>query len=166
MSATKPKGNNPKGKPVKDPDPIIRDAGNLIDEQFTEEEMKVIYHFCDFGNRRTSYRKFIKEKKSDSAIYRWFGKKEVQEKIIEVGNSLAIYDTVADKALLTIISNQNSMDRDKIAAIKVWNDLRKRVSQTITLQHNANIDFSNVTDDNLESIVNKILLIENATKLD
>ena len=55
MSNTKPKNNNnPKGKPVKDPDPIIRDAGNLIDEKFTEEEMKVIYHFCDFGNRRTS----------------------------------------------------------------------------------------------------------------
>ncbi len=140
------------------------EPGNLIDDTFSEIEMQVLYHFVDNGNRRKSYRKFIKERKSDSAIYRWFAKKDVQDKIIEIGNALAIYDTVADKVLLGIISNSNSMDRDKISAIKVWNDLRKRVSQTITLQHNANIDFSNVTDANLESIVNQILLVENATK--
>lgn len=166
MSATKPKGNNPKGKPVKDPAPIIREPGNLVDDNFDRRRNESYISFLWFWKQKNFYRKFIKEKKSDSAIYRWFGKKEVQAKIIEVGNSLSVYDTVCDKALLNIISNVNSFDKDKIAAIKVWNDLRKRVSQTITLQHNANIDFSNVTDDNLESIVNKILEIENATKLD
>jgi RecG-like helicase len=142
----------------------IEEKGNLIDDKFSEVEMQVIYHFIDNGNRRKSYRKFIKDKKTDSAIYRWFQKKDVQQKIIEIGNELSIYDTVSDKVLLNIISNPNSMDRDKIAAIKTWNDLRKRVSQTITLQHNSNIDFSNVNDENLEKIVKQILLVENATK--
>jgi RecG-like helicase len=143
---------------------IEEKKGNLIDDEFSEVEMQVIYHFIDNGNRRKAYRKYIKDKKTDSAIYRWFQKKDVQQKIIEIGNELSIYDTVSDKALLNIISNPNSADRDKIAAVKTWNDLRKRVSQTITLQHNSNIDFSNVNDENLESIVKQILTIENATK--
>lgn len=139
------------------------EKGNLIDDIFSEDEMKVLYHFVDNGNRRVSYRKFIKDKKSDSSIYRWFNKENVQNKIIEISQSLAIYDTVADKQLLKIISSKNSADKDKIAAIKVWNELRKRVHQTITLEKNTKIDFSEVTDENLEAIVNKIMKLENET---
>ena len=36
-------------------------AKKALKIRFSEDEMKVIYHFCDFGNRRTSYRKFIKD---------------------------------------------------------------------------------------------------------
>lgn len=161
-----PSGENSKGRPVVTHEEVKRDAGNLVDIDFSENEMRVIYHFCDFGNRRTSFRKFIKEKKTDSAIYKWFGKKEVQAKIIEVGQSLAVYDTVCDKVLLGIISNKNSQDRDKITAIKLWNDLRKRTHQEITIKHAGNIDFSNVTDETLESVVMKIIEVSNATSGD
>lgn len=137
------------------------EQGNLIDDEFSEIEMKVLYHFCDNGNRRASYRKFIKDKATDYAIYSWWKKKSVQNKVIEIGQSLAVYDTVADKVLLGIISNQQSRDCDKISAIKTWNDLRKRTTTQIKLDQTLAIDFSNVSDENLESIVNKILLVEN-----
>lgn len=152
------------GSVKKDPEPIKREPGNLIDDVFSENEMKTIYHFIDFGNRRTSYRKFIKDGKSDSSIYRWFNKEDVQNKIIEISQSLAIYDTVADKQLLRIISSSTSSDKDKIAAIKVWNDLRKRVHQTIILEQNTKLDLSNVSDENLEAVVNKIMKLDNDTK--
>lgn len=154
------KTNNPNGRPVLNPEPIVRDPGNLVDNQFTEDEMKVIYYFCDFGNKRTSYRKFLGDDISDTSIYKWFNRADVQAKILEVGQSLSVYDTVCDKTLLNIITDLSAQDKDKIQAIKVWNDLRKRTHQTIQLQHTGNIDLSNVTDENLESIVNNILKVD------
>lgn len=132
----------------------------LIDDKFTEQEMSVIYDFCDNGNRRYSYRKHISGKYSDAEVYRWFKRKDVIDKIIEVGQDLSIYDTVADKTLLSIISNPDAIDRDKISAIKVWNDLRKRVHQTLKIESATSIDFTTVSDANLEAVVNKILQIE------
>ena len=59
------------------------------------------------------------------------------------------------------LSNPFSKDVDKINAIKTWNDLRKRTTQQIQLSHTANIDFSNISDENLENIVKKIIEIDN-----
>lgn len=132
----------------------------LDDGKFTENEMNVIYEFCDFGNRRESYRKYIKDNKTDSGIYKWFKRKDVQEKILEIGNDLSIYDTVSDKTLLNIITSNSANDRDKISAIKVWNDLRKRVFQTIKVEAATSIDFTNISDENLEKVVEKILEID------
>jgi len=148
------------GSIAKDPEPIVREPGNLIDYEFTKEEMQVIYHFIDFGNRKTSYRKFIKETISDASVYRWFNRKDVQAKIVEVGRSLSVYDTTCDKVLLNIVCSLTAANKDKIAAIKVWNELRKRTTQQIAIDQTTKIDFSNVTDENLESIVKQILKLE------
>ena len=120
--------------------------------------MEVLYLFVVKGNRRASYKKIFGDRgKSQAGIYRWFARTDVQSKIVEIGQSLAIYDTVCDKVLLDIIINEDSANRDKIQAIKTWNDLRARVHTNIKISVADKIDFSNVSDENLESIVKAIL---------
>lgn len=136
----------------------MREPGNLIDDEFTEDEMKVLYLFVDKGNRRKSYWEvFGKDHKSQPAIYRWFSSFPVQQKILEIGQSLSVYDSVCDKALINIITDPNSMNRDKIAAIKTWNDLRDRVHTTIKLESKTKLDLSNVTTENLGTLVDAIM---------
>ena len=147
----------------------LADGERLVDGVFTKDELRVIYEFCDNGNRRASYRKIFgdgKKAKTDPQIYKWFKKPEVQAKIIEIGSDLSIYDTVADKTLLSIITSTMATDKDKVSAIKVWNDLRKRVHQTIKVEAATTIDFSNVTDENLEAIVKKIMEVEDECSTD
>lgn len=123
----------------------------------TDEEIAIIYEFCDFGDRRKAFRKHHSNKSvSDSAIYRFYKQKKVMDKIIEIGDDLGIYDTVADKILVKVMTNGATNDKDKIAAIKVWNDLRNRVHTTLKIEQNNTIDFTNVTDDVLEKIVGRL----------
>lgn len=129
---------------------------DLEDEVFTEQEMEIIYRFVDTGKPIISYREVYPTAKIGEARD-FFKRKDVKEKIDEIGKSFVIYDTVADKCLLDIISNQESKDKDKIQAIKVWNDLRKRTTSDITINNETHLDLSNITNDNLESIVEKIL---------
>ena len=90
----------------------------------------------------------------------------MQDKIVQIGNELSIYDTVCDRFLLDIIIDKDVANRDKINAIKVWNDLRQRVHTNIKVTLEEEIDFSNVTDDNLESIVEAIMKKNNSINND
>lgn len=123
----------------------------------TEKELKVVYEFVDTGVMQTSYRKFFGKSPSNSSIYRWFKKPEVKKKILEVGQELEIYDTVCDKVLLNIITSKQAENRDKISAIKTWNDLRNRTHTTIKLETQSKIDFKGVKTEDLEVMVNLIL---------
>ncbi len=130
------------------------EPGNLIDDQFSEEQMKVLWTFIDKGGRVASYEKvFGKGHKSRSAIYTWFRTPHVQLKLRELGDSLAVYDTVCDKVLLNIVTDTDASNRDKIAAIKTWNDLRDRVHTTIKVESMTQLDLKDVSTENLESIV-------------
>lgn len=137
------------------------EPGNLIDEVFTEDEMTVLYTFIDKGGRVASYRSVFGDAKSKSAIYYWFRNPAVQMKIIEIGDSLSVYDTVCDKTLISIITSSSTNNRDKIAAIKTWNDLRDRVHTTIKLDVEKKLDLSNITTENLGEVVNAILKVRN-----
>lgn len=129
----------------------------VINGNLTDEEVEVLYKFVDTGNRRTSYKDvFGEDSPSDKTIYRWYYKPEVQAKIIEIGNELSIFDTVCDKTLLGIIIDTKSANRDKINAINSWNSLRERVHHNVKVSVEDKIDFSNVSDENLESIVEAI----------
>lgn len=131
-------------------------AGNLIDDVFTEDEMKVLYMFVDSGNRRKCYTSVL-GKETNTKIYRWFKKPEVLAKIVEIGQELAVYDTVCDKVLLSIVTDTTAADRDKISAIKTWNDLRSRVHTTIKIESETKLDLSNVTTENLGVLVDAIM---------
>jgi hypothetical protein len=130
---------------------------NLLDDVFSVKEMKVLYLFVDNGNRRGCYKKVFGNDQPDATIYKWFNKKVVKEKIVEIGESLAVYDTVCDKVLLSIITNEISEDKDKISAIKTWNALRARVHTTIKLESENIIDLSNISTDNLSEAVKAIM---------
>ena len=131
-----------------------REPGNLIDDHFSEDEMKVLWTFIDKGGRVSSYQSvFGKEVKSESGIYRWFRTPHVQAKLRELGDSLAVYDTVCDKILLNIVMDPKAHNRDKIQAIKTWNDLRDRIHTTIKVETMTKLDLKDVSTENLESIV-------------
>lgn len=129
---------------------------DLEDEVFTEEEIEIIYRFVDTGKPELSYRKVRPDSKLKE-VRDFFKRKDTKDKIDEIGKSFVIYDTVSDKCLIDIITNCNSKDKDKIQAIKVWNDLRKRTTSDTVINNETHIDLSNITNDNLESIVEKIL---------
>lgn len=129
---------------------------DLEDEVFSEEEMEIIYRFVDTGKPELSYKEVYPTAKK-SEIRDFFKRKDTKDKIDEIGKSFVIYDTVSDKCLIDIITNRNSKDKDKIQAIKVWNDLRKRTTSDTVINNETHIDLSNITNDNLESIVEKIL---------
>ncbi len=130
------------------------EPGNLIDDHFSEDEMKVLWTFIDKGGRVRSYNEVFGEgHKSPSAIYTWFRTTPVQLKLRELGDSLAVYDTVCDKILLNIVTDPDASNRDKIAAIKTWNDLRDRVHTTIKVESMTKLDLKDVSTENLESIV-------------
>lgn len=74
-------------------------------------------------------------------------------KLRELGDSLAVYDTVCDKVLLNIVIDPDASNRDKITAIKTWNDLRDRVHTTIKVESMTKLDLKDVSTENLESIV-------------
>jgi len=123
----------------------------------TDTEIKIIYDFVDSGNRKLSYRKFITIPATDYQIYTWYKRKEVNEFIKSIGSDLEIFDTVCDKKLLNIINDTQSNDRDKIAAIKVWNDLRKRTFLQVKIDEVNSLDFTDMSDDNLALLVSKIV---------
>ena len=123
----------------------------------TPDELKVLYEFVDTGLKRPSYRKIFGEGPSSSSIYRWYKKPEVKKKILEIGQDLEIYDTVCDKVLLNIITSNLAENRDKISAIKTWNDLRNRTHTTIKLETQSTLDFSNVKTEDLEEMVKLIM---------
>lgn len=117
------------------------------------KELEVIYEFINTGQKRPSYRKFFGDEPSSSSIYRWYAKPEVKKKILEIGQELEIYDTVCDKVLLNIITDKDAFNRDKIQAIKVWNDLRDRTHTTIKLETETKLDFKNVKTEDLAIMV-------------
>ncbi len=118
----------------------------------TPDELKVVYEFVDTGAKRASYKNILGEA-PNTTIYRWFKKPEVKRMILEVGQELEIYDTVCDKVLLNIITDKETFNRDKISAIKVWNDLRDRTHTTIKLETESKIDFKNVKTEDLAIMV-------------
>lgn len=134
-------------------------------KNLTLKDIEVCYEFLKTGKRVSSFKKIYPNTiKTDIQIYRFFNNKLVLNKIVEIGKDLEIYDAVADKVLLKIITDDNSENKDKIAAIKVWNDLRKRTEQNIKIEAIHNLDFTKVSDENLEKLVNKIIELNDINK--
>ena len=119
-----------------------------------EIELKIIHEFIETGKRRDSFKKYNKKKQvTDYQIYEFFKRDDVRLYIKSIGSDLEIFDTICDKKLLNIINDTNAQNRDIISAIKIWNDLRKRSFLQIEIDETRHLDFTNVSDENLEKIV-------------
>lgn len=122
-------------------------------ETLSPKEEEVINNFLNTGDRVASYNKVFNKKKDDTHIYRFFRQQNVIQKIIEAGNELSIYDTVCDIKLLSIINDPNASHKNQINAIKEWNNLRNRVHTNIKVEQVQNLDFTDLSDDGLQKII-------------
>jgi len=128
----------------------------------SEEENEVIRLFVNGLSRREAYRAvFTNVIYHDNTIYNWWKLPKVQAQLTSYITSLDDYNLVCDKTLLDIIVKPNALTRDKIAAIKLWADLRNRIQPTLKIQSETLLDMSNVTDENLEKIIEAITANEN-----
>ncbi len=142
-------------------DEIIRAKKNdpILDKspELTERDLEVITLFIDGTPRREAYRRVYTQKISDGSIYNWFRLPKVTNKLKEYEMQLDNYNVVCDKVLLNVITGDDVKDRDKIAAIKLWADLRNRIKTKVVIEQEKSINFSNVTDENLELVINAIV---------
>lgn len=123
----------------------------------TEKELSVIYKFLETGKRRDSFKSvYYGSKKDDTYIYRWFQRPIIKNKIRDIGIELDLYNEFTEMKLLSIMKDENASNKDKIMAVRTWNEIRKRIKTEINIENN--IDFKNITDETLNDIVNKILL--------
>jgi len=132
-------------KPLKSP--------RKLEKFLTEVELNIINTFLSTGDRLSAWKEHSQTEVSDASIYNFFRKPEVSQKIIEMGNSLNVYDTVCDLKLLSIINDPKESTRNVILAIKEWNSLRNRIHTNIKIEAIQNIDFSDLTDSGLEKII-------------
>lgn len=129
-------------------DPILDKSPEL-----SEDDFKVIQAFIEGMHRRDAYRSVYKQSISDSSIYNWFRLPKVVNKLKEFEIQLDNYNVVCDKVLLDVITGVDTKDKDKISAIKLWADLRNRITTKVQIQTDANISFGSVDDENLENII-------------
>lgn len=133
-------------------DPILDKSPEL-----TERDFEVIQAFIDGKNRRKAYRSVYTEQKiSDSSIYNWFRLPKVVNKLKEYEMQLDNYNVVCDKVLLDVITGPLTSNRDKVSAIKLWADLRNRITTKVQIQSDANINFGSIDDENLEKIIKSL----------
>lgn len=133
-------------------DPILDKSPEL-----TERDFEVIQAFIDGMHRRDAYRSVYTEQKiSDSSIYNWFRLPKVVNKLKEYEMQLDNYNVVCDKVLLDVITGPLTSNRDKVSAIKLWADLRNRITTKVQIQSDANINFGSIDDENLEKIIKSL----------
>lgn len=133
-------------------DPILDKSPELTDRDF-----EVIQAFIDGKNRRKAYRSVYTEQRiSDSSIYNWFRLPKVVNKLKEYEMQLDNYNVVCDKVLLDVITGEMTSNRDKVSAIKLWSDLRNRITTKVKIENDTNVSFGTVSDENLEKIIKEL----------
>lgn len=125
--------------------------------ELSEMDFDVIQAFIGGMHRRDAYRSVYKDQKiSDSSIYNWFRLPKVVNKLKEYEMQLDNYNVVCDRVLLDVITGDDVKNRDKIAAIKLWADLRNRITTNVKIESDSNISFGTVSDENLEKIIREL----------
>ena len=133
-------------------DPILDKSPELTDKDF-----EVIQAFIDGKHRRKAYRSvYTGQRISDSSIYNWFRLPKVVNKLKEYEMQLDNYNVVCDKVLLDVITGDMTSNRDKVSAIKLWADLRNRITTKVQIQSDTNVSFGTVSDENLEKIIREL----------
>lgn len=126
--------------------------------ELTEKDFEVIQAFIDGMHRRDAYRSVYKDQSiSDSSIYNWFRLPKVVNKLKEYEMQLDNYNVVCDKVLLDVITGPMTSNRDKVSAIKLWADLRNRITTKVHIESDTNVSFGTVSDENLEKIIKELV---------
>jgi len=124
----------------------------------SEREKMVLNRFVDTGEKVVSYKTIYPTVNiSDANIIKWFTTPEVCHELLNIQQSMVIYDTVCDAKLLQIINDPATCARDCINAIKEWNSLRSRILTQVQVNTVSEINFKNIDSDNMEILIGVIL---------
>lgn len=121
-----------------------------------ENELKALHLFIGGMNRIDAYREAFKIRICDTTIYNWFKTDKVKKYLADYEYNLADYNVVTDKVLLEIIQSGEAKDKDRIAAIKLWNDTKSRIKTVIKLESENTINLEGVNEEELEKLVTAI----------
>lgn len=133
-------------------EPILDKSPELTDKDF-----EVIQAFIGGMHRRDAYRSvYVGQRISDSSIYNWFRLPKVVNKLKEYEMQLDNYNVVCDKVLLDVITGNDTSNRDRVSAIKLWADLRNRITTKVKIESDSNISFGTISDENLEKIIKEL----------
>ena len=121
--------------------------------EITEIDKMIVSDFLETGQKKATLEKYYgKGNFQDYEIYYYFRRPSIQNLIKEMGEGLKVHLEQFDETLVNIVNSPRTQNRDKIAAIKLFNEIYKRVeSQKVELNIGA------VNDDDLEDMVKKIL---------
>lgn len=124
-----------------------------INPELDDRELEVLKLFIGGMNRIGAYREVFPIDISDKTIYNWYKTPKVQTYLREYEDSLTDYNVVTDKILLQIMQSEYSKDKDKLAAIKIWSDIRNRVKNTIKIESEQTINLGEINDEDIEKLV-------------
>jgi len=124
-----------------------------VNPELDDRELEVLKLFISGMNRIGAYREVFPIDISDKTIYNWYKTPKVQTYLREYEDSLTDYNVVTDKILLQIMQSEHSKDKDKIAAIKIWSDIRNRVKNTIKIESEQTINLGEINDEDIEKLV-------------
>lgn len=121
--------------------------------ELDNNELEVLRLFTSGMNRIGAYREVFPIDISDKTIYTWYKSAKVQKYLKEYEESLTDYNVVTDKILLQIMQSEQANNRDKIAAIKIWSDIRNRVKNTIKIESEQTINLGEVNDEDIQKLI-------------
>lgn len=147
-----------------DPQTLITNQG-LVRSKLSRKEQEVIKNFLESGNRIESFKKVFSDYTgTDRSIYRWYQRSYISAEMFSISKSLAIYDTYIDNQIIKMITDPNTQQKNKIELIKIWNELKKRIDNTVKVDHTIN--FQNITDATLSNVFDKIFNAEKMNELE
>ena len=147
-----------------DPQTLITSQG-LVRSKLSRKEQNVIKNFLECGNRVEAFKKVYTDYTgTDRSIYRWYQRSYIAAEMFSISKSLEIYDTYIDNQIIKMITDPNTQQKNKIELIKIWNELKKRIDNTVKVDHTIN--FQNITDATLSSVFDKIFNAEKMNELE
>lgn len=147
-----------------DPQSMITSQG-LVRSKLSRKEQNVLKGFLEHGDRVRAFKEVYKDYEgSDRSIYRWYQRSYISSELFSISQSLKVYDTYIDNQIVQMITSPETSTKDRISLIQMWNELRKRIDNSVKVDHTIN--FSNINDQTLTSIFEKIFTAENTEELE
>jgi hypothetical protein len=117
-----------------------------------ELDRLIITRFLESGNKAGSIEGIVgKGLIPNYMIYKYYSRPEILKLIDEMAEELKANIIQFDYKLVEIVNSNRTSARDKIAAIKLFNEIYKRVKTDV------NINITNLTDEQLGDLVTKML---------
>lgn len=124
----------------------------------TKREEKVLRDFVKTGSKVGAFKAEFGDNvyKNDMSIYQWYNNTRQTIALQTISEELKHFDAVVDEKLLDVILNSPDY-KARVMAISEYNKLQARIKSTIQVDLNSQIELSQLSDNELESIVAKMM---------